>query len=172
MRKLAAILLAFTAACGGGPSAPAPAQSVQVGGVWRGSMRVTSGAGEACVASAFQSAAGMSFDYVLTVQQLGDRLTAASTSVATGITCQLSGSAGTSSFALSMSTCESGPPRVFSCGGGNVFRDARPSGLTVTASVTGNSATATYVETYDVVVSGTTTSLGTASVNAQLTLQR
>ena len=71
-----------------------------------------------------------------------------------------------------MSSCEAGPPRFFSCEGGQVFRDARPSGLTVNAIPQGNSATGTYVETYDVVVSGSTTNLGTASLNAQLTLQR
>src|SRR5688572_13913329 len=111
MRKLAVVLMVFTVGCGDGPSAPAQAQPVQAAGVWRGGMRVTSGSGEPCVASAFHSAAGVSFDYELTVRQTGDRLTATSTSVATGITCQMAGTAGASSFTLSMSSCEAGPPR-------------------------------------------------------------
>lgn len=172
MRKVVMALVLCAAGCGDGPSAPGPAQSLDAAGVWRGSLRVTSGTGEACVASAFQSAAGVAFDYTLTVRQTGQQLMGTSTSVATGITCQLSGTAGTSSFTMNMSSCESGPPRFFSCDGGTVSRDARPSGLMVSATVTGNSATATYVETYDVSVSGTTTSLGPASVNAQLTLSR
>ena len=173
MRNLALLLGVLAAGCGsGGPTAPAQPQPVQAAGTWRGTMRVTSGTGEPCVASAFQSAAGISFnDYILRIQQSGVSLTATSTSVATGITCQLTGTATASSIALNMTTCDALQPRFFSCSG-DVFRDARPSALTVNADIAGNSATATYVESYNVSVSNTTTSLGTATLNAQLTLSR
>src|SRR5215203_1175413 len=173
MRNFALLLVVAAAGCGsGGPVTPAQPQPVQAAGTWRGTMRVTSGTGEACVASAFQSAAGVTFnDYNLSVQQSGATLTATSTSIATGITCQLVGTATASSIALNMTTCDAPQPRFFSCSG-EVFRDARPSALTVNADIAGNSATATYVESYSVSVWNTTTNLGTATLNAQLTLNR
>ena len=173
MRKLALLLLLAAAGCGDSPSAPAaqPApQPVQAAGVWKGNLRVTAGTGDACVGAAFQSAAGVSFDYTLTVQQSGANLTGTSRSVATGIVCQLTGTAGTSSFVLTQSTCDALEPRFFSCDA--ALRDARPSALTVNAAVSGNAASGNYVETYSVFVSGTTTSLGTASLNGQLALTR
>jgi hypothetical protein len=169
MRKLALLILLGTVGCGDSPSAPAP-QPVQAAGVWRGNLRVTSGTGEPCVGAAFQSAAGVAFDYTLTVQQSGATLTGTSRSVATGIVCQLTGTAGTSGFVLTQSTCDAPEPRFFSCD--TIFRDARPSTLTVNADISGNLASGNYVETYNVFVSGTTTSLGTASLNAQLSLTR
>ena len=123
------------------------------------------------MAAAFQSAAGVSFDYTLRVQQSEASLTATSTSVATGIDCQLTGTAGASSIVLNLATCNAPQPAFFSCMG-NIFRDARPSALTMNLDVVGNSASATYVETYDVFVYGTSTNLGTATQTAQLTLNR
>jgi hypothetical protein len=172
MRKLFLLLVVLAAGCGGGPSAPSTPPPVQAAGAWRGALRVTSGTGEPCVGAAFQSAAGVSFDYTLSVQQSGERLTATSTSPATGIVCQLAGTAGASSIVLNLTTCSNdAPPRFFSCVP-DVFRDARPSALTLNANITGNSLSGTYAETYTVVVSGTTTNLGTATLNAQLTLNR
>lgn len=169
MRKLALLILLGAAGCGDSPSAPAP-QPVQAAGVWRGNLRVTGAAGEPCVGAAFQSAAGVSFDYTLTVQQSGASVTATSRSVATGIVCQLTGTAGTSSILLNQSTCNATEPRFFSCE--TIFRDARPAALTLNVDISGNSASGGYVETYNVFVSGTTTNLGTASLNAQLSLIR
>ena len=171
MRNLALVLVVGVFGCGGGPSAPTTPQPVQAAGLWRGNLRVTSGTGEPCVAAALQSAAGVSFDYTLRVQQSGASLTATSTSVATGITCQLTGTAGASSIVVNLITCNAPQPAFFSCVG-NIFRDARPSALTVTLDVAGNSASGSYVETFDVLVSGTSTNVGTATQTAQLTLNR
>jgi hypothetical protein len=108
----------------------------------------------------------------LTLQQSGAQLTATSTSPATGIVCQLTGTADTSSIALNLTTCGASPPRFFSCSGGAVLREARPAGLTVTANISGNSLSGSYVETYAVSEYGTTSSLGTAELRAQLTLNK
>ena len=121
--------------------------------------------------AAFHSAAGVSFEYTLRVQQSGDQLTATSTSPATGIVCQLTGTAESSSIVLNLTTCDASQPRFFSCLG-SIFRDARPSALTINANLTGNSLSGSYAETYDVFDYGTTTRLGTATSNAQLTLSR
>jgi hypothetical protein len=124
------------------------------------------------VGAAFHSAAGVAFEYTLRVQQIADRLTATSTSPATGIVCQLEGTAGATSIALNLTTCSNAStPRFFSCVG-NIFRDARPSALTIDANVSGASLSATYAETYDVFDYGTTTKLDTATLNAQLSLSR
>lgn len=171
MRKLVMLLVLLTTGCGGGPPGPSPPQSVQAAGMWQGQLRVTSGTGEPCVGAAFQSAAGVSFEYALRIEQSGDTLTATSSSPATGIVCRLTGRAGTSSIMLNLTTCEASPPRFFSCVP-DVFREARPSALTVSANIAGNSLTGTYAETYDVSVHGTTTSVGTATLNAQLTLTK
>jgi hypothetical protein len=171
VKAFALLLGILTAACGEAPSAPSSPQPVRAAGVWRGALRVTSGTGEPCVGAAFQSAAGVSFDYTLRVQQSGDELTATSMSPATGIVCQLTGTADLSSIVLNVTTCDASSPRFFSCAG-NIFRDARPGALTVTANISGNSLSGSYAEIYDVFDYGTTTKLGTATSNAQLTLSR
>lgn len=133
------LMAGVAVACGGGASAPSGLQPVEAAGTWRGDLRVTSGTGEPCVGAAFQSAAGVSFEYTLTVQQSGDQLTGTSMSPATGIVCQLTGTAALSSIVLNLTTCSNASmPRFFSCAG-NIFRDARPSALTINASVIGNS---------------------------------
>ena len=171
-RAIVLLMTGLAGACGSGPSAPTGSPPVQAGGVWRGDLRVTGGSGEACVGAAFQSAAGVAFDYTLRVQQSGAQLTATSMSPATGIVCQLAGSASTSSISLTLTTCSNtSPPRFFSCAG-NILRDARPSGLTVSAEVSGNSLAGSYAETYDVFDYGTSTKLGTATSQAQVILNK
>lgn len=170
--RLVLVMAVVAAACGNGATAPTSPQPVQAAGTWRGDLRVTSGTGEPCVGAAFQSAAGISFEYTLRVQQSGGQLTATSMSPATGIVCQLTGTAQSSSIELNLTTCSNAsPPRFFSCAG-NIFRDARPSALTINASVIGSSLSGSYAEAYDVFDYGTTTRLGTATSNAQLTLSR
>ena len=172
MRNLVWLMIVMASACGGGVSSPSSAQPIQVAGTWRGSLRVVSGTGEPCVGAAFQSAAGVSFDYALRIEQSADVLTGITTSPATGIECRLTGMAGTSSIVLNLTTCSNiSPPRFFSCAP-DVFRDARPSALAVNASIGGNSLSGTYSEAYDVFVSGTTSNVGTATLNAQLTLSK
>lgn len=171
MRIVVLLTAVVAAACGNGATAPSTPQPVQAAGTWRGALRVTSGTGEPCVGAAFQSAAGISFEYTLAVRQSGDQLTATSMSPATGIVCQLTGTAQASSFALTLTTCDAPAPRFFSCDG-SIFRDARPSALTINADITGNSLSGSYAEGYDVFDYGTTTKLGIATSNAQLTLSR
>lgn len=84
MRTLVLVMAVVAAACGNGATAPSSPQPVQAAGTWRGDLRVTSGTGEPCVGAAFQSAAGISFEYTLRVQQSGGQLTATSMSPATG----------------------------------------------------------------------------------------
>ena len=147
-------------------------QPVQVAGLWRGDFRVTGGSGEPCVGAAFQSAVGISFPYTLTVQQSGEGLTATSTSPATGTTCQLAGTAGTSSIALKLTSCSSAAqPRFFSCVP-DVFRESLVSALTVNGTIAGSSLSGTYAETHNVFVSGTSTGVGTATLTAQLALTK
>lgn len=172
MRIVVVPLVVLAVACGSGATGPSTPQPVQAGGAWRGDLRVTSGTGEPCVGAAFQSAAGVSFDYTLRVQQSGDQLTATTTSPATGIACQLTGTAQSSSIVLTLTACSNASvPRFFSCSG-NIFRDARPSALTINANVSGNSLSGSYAEAYDVFDYGTTTRLGFATSIAQLTLAR
>ena len=138
VKTVALLLTILTAACTDGPSAPSSPPPVRAAGVWRGALRVTTGTGEPCVGAAFQSAAGVSFDYTLRVQQSGDQLTATSMSPATGIACQLTGTADLSSIVLNVTTCDASPARFFSCTG-NILRDARPAALTISANIFGNS---------------------------------
>ena len=170
MRAVVLLMAVIAGACGGSATAPSRPQPVQAAGAWRGELRVIGGTGEPCVGAAFQSAAGVSFDYTLSAQQSGDQLTATSMSPATGIVCQLTGTAQSASIVLNLMTCSNtSPPRFFSCAG-NIFRDARPSALTINATVIGKSLSGSYAETYDVFDYGTTTRLGTATSNAQLAL--
>ena len=172
VRRVVLLLVLLMAGCGGSPPGPSAPQPVQAAGAWRGDLRVTSGTGEPCVGAAFHSAAGISFEYTLKIEQSGETLTATSSSPATGIVCQLTGRAGTSSIVLHLTTCSNAsPPRFFSCAP-DVFREARPSALTLNANIAGNALAGTYAETYDVSVYGTTTSVGTATLNAQLTLNK
>ena len=164
--------MVLTGACGGSPSRPSEPVFIAAAGIWRGDIRLTSGTGKPCVGAAFHSAAGITFDYTLRVKQSARQVTAASMSPATGIVCELTGTAGASSVALSLTSCaDTLPPRFFNCEG-NIFRDALPSGLTVNANISGNSLPGSYAETYDFFESGTSTKLGTATLNAQLTLSR
>lgn len=169
MRIVVLLTAVVAAACGNGATAPSTAQPVRAAGTWRGALRVTSGTGEPCVGAAFQTAAGISIEYTLAVRQSGDQLTATSMSPATGIVCQLTGIAQPSSIVLTLTTCDAPAPRFFSCDG-IAFRDARPSAVTINADVTGNSLSGSYAEAYDVFDYGTTTKLGIATLNAQLTL--
>ena len=172
MRLVVALMVVVAAACGDSGAAPSRPQPVQAAGTWRGDLRVTSGTGEPCVGAAFQSAAGVSFEYTLRVEQSGQQLTATSMSPATGIVCQLTGTAESSTIVLNLTSCgNASQPRFFSCAG-NIFRDARASALVINANVSGNSLSGSYAEAYDVFDYGTTTRLGTATSNAQLTLSR
>ena len=172
VRTLVLLMAVVAVACGNSATAPSSPQPVQAAGTWRGDLRVTSGTGEPCVGAALHSAAGVSFEYTLRVQQSGDQLTATSMSPATGIVCQLTGTTQSSSIVLNLTACiNASPPRFFSCAG-SIFRDARPSALTINASIIGSSLSGTYAEAYDVFDYGTTTRLGTATSHAKLTLSR
>jgi hypothetical protein len=165
-RILAVASLLVTMACSSSPTAPSIAN---VSGVWSYVSTITSASGGECVAPFFPI--GGITRGTFSVTQNGATLSATSRQNDTGITCQYSGTAGTSTIALSFSSCNIGGVGGVLCANG-ARRDVLFATDTLNLNVNGSQLSGTEGQTMSVTVAGTNTGVGLLTFASQWTATR
>lgn len=174
MRRMLIAAAVLVSACGGGskgPSSPSTPSIAQVGGLWRGTVTLTSVTGGECVGTALQAFVGTSFDYTLSITQAGSSLTATSTDLSDGTTCSWSGTAGANSLVLNATRCDAAVVIGIQCGNG-ALRDVQLTASVISVNVSGSSITGTYSDTANVFISGTGTGVGILNTSARINAAR
>jgi len=180
-RIVALVCIVFVAACGGSgksnssPASPTPTPTVtNLAGVWTGSVSQTSATGGPECLAVFQSANGGRDTLTAIISQTGSSLTATATSQTSGQGCTYSGTVGTRTAALNMTSCN---PQgyVYSCNG--ISRDVYLLVRSVTADIilapTSSNLVGTTGDTYGVFVHGTTTnSIGSIIVTNDVLMSK
>jgi hypothetical protein len=165
-RLLSVMVLCTCAACGSKtPDGPGPASVVQVAGVWRGTVRVTSATGGECLAPFYQGQVGSSTAANATFTQTGSNLTMIVTLASNGAVCNYTGTAGASDVQLTGTCSAAASPRNVPCSIGSGARDVTLTVSNVNGTVNGNTLTGTEVETSNVTATGSTTVLGTLTLS-------
>jgi hypothetical protein len=163
-RSCVVLLLMSMAACNGGNSTPTAPSIAQVSGVWTGTVTQTSASGGECVGTLFAGSNGVSSPFTVSITQSGSSLNATASSQTTGQSCTYTGTAGSNTIALNVTTCT---PVAFQirCAN-NAVRDIYLVTRSVTGTLNGNMISGTTGETWNVFASGTTTNgLGVLVVN-------
>ena len=185
MRTLGAVALVVAVAmvgatCGGGgdssPTTPTPTTPpaptyVNAAGLWTGTDRLTSVIGGECVGSIYTAAIGTTTPITMQVTQNGSAVTAVVTGTTTGVYTNYSGTAGSSSIALSWTFSSAGIITGVRCSNGQL-RDLKVNDSTINANISGNSASGTSAATSNVYVSGTQTSVGVLVLTASYSMTR
>jgi hypothetical protein len=169
LRKFAIGLLAVLASsCGSSGSSTSPTPTIaQVGGVWKGTERVTAVTTSECIGQTLSAAGivGTSGTGTFQVTQSGATLNAVATSDSDGGTTNYTGTAGANSMALNFTSCNLCNVTNARCSSG-ALRDLIVQADSINATVTGNSMSGTEATTYNVVVAGTSIGAGLLVVNA------
>ena len=132
-------------ACGG-PSPIAPTLGlVQVAGFWRSAARLTSFTGGECLASLLS--VGNTNTTTMQISQSGSNLVATLTDTSTGAENRYAGSLQADTMNLTWQSCDRCVARI-ECSNGSV-RDVQIKADTITARVSGSSASGTEVATYN-----------------------
>jgi hypothetical protein len=156
-------------ACGSNtPTTPSPPPTAQIGGVWRGTARLTSSTGGECLAAVFQSAIGSTSSFAASLNQAGSSLTATVTDPSTGGSCVYTGSVGSSAVTLNVNGCTASNLFGVRCANG-AARDLILVTGSINGTVSGNSISGTEAETYNVVSSLTGAGVGTLILNSSFT---
>lgn len=158
--------------CGGNdsPTGPTGQAVVDAAGVWQYTARLNSVVGGECVGTALQAGVGTTITGTLSITQTGANLTATSRDNGSGSSCQYAGTAGRNSIALGWTSCDTGNIS-YTCQGG-ARREVLMLTNSVNATITGNAASGTQAETFNVVVSGTGAQVGLLTLNASFTASR
>lgn len=157
--------------CGGkSPSSPS-SRTVQVGGVWAVTSTLTSVTGGECLSAGFQSIVGAVDTGTMQISQVDSSLTATFTSNISGGSSSYQGTAGASSIALNETGCSACNLIGATCPNG-ARRDFRLQTGGVNATITGNSASGTAAETYNVFIAGTNSTVGVLTLNSRFSAIR
>ena len=163
--------------CGGdstsptSPTAPSTPTIAQVAGVWTGTATLTSVTGGECVGTVLQSAVGSADSFTAAVTQTGSTLSATITSQSSGLSCSYSGTAGSNTVTLNLTTCQVDTLLDVQCAGG-VLRDMQLIAEGITGTVSGNTVSGTTAETWNVFIAGTTVGVGPLTLNSTFTMAR
>ena len=177
-RWLLVVLSLVAVNCGGdSPTAPSTPTIAQVGGVWTSTATLTGVTGGECVGNLFQGFVGTVSASTATVTQTGSTLTGTITSPDTGISCSYSGTAGSNTVVLNLTTCQVDTAQI-ECGGG-VLRHIQLVAGSATGTVSGNTMSGTAVETWNVFTEGLSpgsllgaVSVGVLTVNSTFQMTR
>jgi hypothetical protein len=173
VKRLTMLVLALScvSACAGdSPSGPSIGQTAQVAGLWRGTATTSSVSGGECFASLLQSAVGGSGAISMTLTQNGSTVSATLPGSDSTTNYTYSGTVASSTLTLS-GTCTGCDAIGVQCPSG-ALRDLKLQSSNITATVNGSTLAGSEVETYNVLVSGTTTSVGTLSITDTFSLTR
>jgi hypothetical protein len=169
MKRAVFALIASLLVVGCEDDSPTEPSLVQVGGLWTGSIRLTSVTGGECVGPTLAPRIGTTQVYTLQITQNGGDLTATATETGTGINTNYSGTAGTNVFTLNTTS----PNTIlgFPCSDGQ-RRDVSRTVSTINASVSGNSGNGTAAETYNVFLPATPIAVGILTTGGTFTMTR
>lgn len=173
MKRLIVFALAFLplAACGSStPSSPTPTEA-QIAGVWGGNETLTSASGGECVGAYYLANLGATSPVTASIQQTASNLTATVTDPGTGASCTYSGSVGTSTVTMNLTSCTLGVFSRFVCANG-ALRDYQIQTGSFSGTVSGTTITGTAATTYNVYISGTNIGVGPLVVNASARLTK
>lgn len=172
MKRLILALTLLSAGCGSSdPASPSAPATAQLGGVWRGTTRVSTVSGGECFASTFQTLVGSSKATSAAVTQSGASLSVVVTDSSTGASCTYSGTTGASAVVLTLTSCTASDTIGARCTSGAV-RDIRLLTSSINATASGTTMTGTEAETYNVNVSGTSTGVGTLTITSAFTVTK
>ena len=165
MRRVFSVVLVLgTAMCGGKPqTTPSPPSAVNAAGVWTALATTTSVTGGDCVGLLFQGAIGVVERTTLAVTQSGSDLNATSTR-ANGASCSYTGTADSSSMVLNGAFCGAAMVTDIQCQNGAV-RDIRRQTSGINATVSGNTASGTTKESWNVLATSTQAVVGTMVID-------
>jgi hypothetical protein len=159
----------LTPACGSrGVTAPSPAQ---VAGVWLGEQTIASLTGGECLAGPLEDLVGLPGQFHATITQSGTSITATLDIDHTGAVCTYTGIVSGDSIDLHATACTPSKQLALQCSSGDL-RDVRQVSEVVHGTVQGSTIAGVAVETDNVLVSGTTTSIGPLIFSTTITLTR
>ena len=164
----------LAASCGdsaGSPTSPSK-RTAQVGGVWAITETINSVTGGECFSGMFQSTIGSVGRGTMQVSQTGDSLTATVTDDRTGGSCNYTGTAGESSISLNVVSCTASDLIGAQCPGSNSKRDERLQTGGINGNISGSTATGTAAQSYNVVIAGTGTPMGSLILNSSFAATR
>ena len=175
MKPFKAIILALSlmgASCGSSPTSPPPI--VSVSGTWSGIATLAGVSGGECVATGFASVVGSSIAVdPFPISQVGDNVTMRVPLIFSAADCAYSGIATAAGFNLAAANCGRYPSRrCVEIPGDSPVRDISFVSATFSGTVTGNALSATAVETWNVYVAGTQTSVGPLTLTSRWNLTR
>jgi hypothetical protein len=173
VQRLTMLVLALScvSACAGdSPAGPSINQTAQVAGLWRGTATTASVSGGECFASVLQGAVGGSGAIAMTLTQNGSAVSATLPSSDSTTSYTYSGKVESNTLTLT-GTCSGCDGIGVACPTG-AMRDLKLQSSNITATVNGNTLSGSEVEIYNVLVSQTTTSVGTLSVTDTFSLTR
>jgi hypothetical protein len=154
------------------PTTPSIGGTAQVAGLWRGTATTASISGGECFASLFQSLIGSSGSVSMTLTQNGAKVTATVPGADGSSNYTYAGTAASTTLTLSSTACATCDAIGAQCPSGGALRDVKLQSSNVTATVNSNTMSGTETETYNVLVAGTTTSVGTLTINDTFSLTR
>lgn len=174
MRRLFVLaLMVATAACGSSDVAPTPAPTyAQAAGVYRGTAKTIATSGGECLAAAFQSAVNGTFGITVAVTQSGSSVSATLTEDSNGGNFTYSGAVGLTAISMTGNSCSACNVVGASCPSSTAKRDFRIQTSSVTGSVSGGALSGTETETYNIFVSGTSTSVGVLTLTTTFSLTK
>ena len=142
---------------GGDRTSPRETPGVaQVAGVWTVTETLNSVSGGDCLGEMVQTTLGRQDTGTLTITQSGSSLSAIFRDAKSGSSCSYAGTAGSGVIELRWTRCDAAILTNIRCANG-ALRDTRLAAKSISAFVSGGSASGSDAETWDVFVAGTRT---------------
>jgi hypothetical protein len=175
MSRIGGLILSVSligVSCGSGPTSPSAMESIS--GTWSGTATLIGASGGECQGSDFANAVGASLTVdPFPIAQMGDNITMRLPLIFSAADCAYGGIATTTGFNLAAANCGRYPARrCHEFPGDGRLRDISFATATFSGSVTGTRLSATAVETWNVYVGGTQTSVGSLMLTTRFNLTR
>lgn len=139
-------------------------------GTWSGTVTVNNVTGGECMRVGFPEVVGIPFQlFPITFSQTGSDLSASIPALFSGNSCTYAGTVTDNTFFLSSANCRTLSPRTCIDG---PLRDVTFVNATISGRVSGNVIVATAVESWNVFLPGTPTSVGVLTLTSTFNLAR
>jgi hypothetical protein len=163
----AGLTLVLACSCGSGSPAE-PSALERVSGVWVGRSTLSSVSGGECVGTMLRERIGSRDMFAAPMVQSDDHVEATVTYQGNKTACAYSGGAQGTNIQLTLTSCRVDEVRSMQCGGGE-SREIRLVSSRITARADNGTGNGNDTTTWNVLLPGTTTSVGTLSLTATFT---